>query len=123
MLTRIRNASSRGMESVELPYSRTKENIALALQKSGYLAKVEVKEESAQKKNLCVWLEYQEDKPVITGIKRISRPGQRIYAGFASFSKWGGRRGTIVVSTSKGIMPHFEAKKKRLGGEVVCVVY
>lgn len=106
-----------------MPYSKIKNEIASLLQKNGYLAKVEIKEAPDKKKTLTLSLRYDEGEPVIDGIKRISKTGQRIYSDSKNFERYGGRRGMIVVSTSKGIMSHFRARKENLGGEVVCTIY
>ena len=95
----------------------------MVLVKHGYLKKAEITEITKVKREIKIALRYNEGKPAIEGIRKISRLGQRIYSGSQNSERWGGRRGMIVLSTSKGILPHWEAKKKKLGGEVVCVVY
>jgi len=123
MLTRIRNANSRKKESLSMPHSNIKGEIAELMQKNGYLLSVETKELPNKKKDLVLKLRYENDEPVIVGIKRISKPGQRIYSDSLNFEKIGGRRGMMIISTSKGLKSHFRARKEKLGGEIMAVVY
>lgn len=124
MLTRIRNAIMRGHQTVSMPYSKFKKEIILVLVKYGYLKKVQIIKNAEGRKELKVSLKYDENgESVVSGIKKISKGGQRIYSGAQGIHKAGGRRGMIVLSTSQGVMSHFEAKKNKVGGEVICVVY
>lgn len=123
MLTRIRNANQRKKESLSMPYSKLKNEIAKLMEKYGYLSEVKVIEHPDKKKDLSLKLKYEDGESAISGIKRISKPGQRIYSDSINFEKVGGRRGMIIVSTSKGIKAHFSARKAKLGGEVLAVVY
>lgn len=123
MLTRIRNASMRGQKSTLVPYSKLKVEIATLLAKYRYIRKFESMEEEKGKKVMKLFLKYEDGKPVISGLKRISKSGQRIYSGAEKLQRVGGRRGMVIVSTSKGILPHWEAKKQKAGGEVLCVVF
>ena len=124
MLTRIRNAIMRGHQTVSIPYSGFRKAVILVLVKHGYLKKVQIIKNLEGRKELKVSLKYDENgEPVITGIKKISKGGQRIYSGAQGVHKAGGRRGMIVLSTSQGVISHFEAKKNKAGGEVICVVY
>lgn len=123
MLTRIRNALMRGQKSTQMPYSNLKKEIATLLSKYDYVRKFETGEIAKDRKTLKIYLKYEDGKPVINGLRRISKSGQRIYAGTQGLKRVGGKRGMIIVSTSKGILPHWEAKKQKAGGEVLCVVY
>lgn len=123
MLTRIRNASMRGQKSTQMPYSKLKKEIATLLAKYRYIRKFESFEVEKGKRVMKLYLRYQEGKSVINGIRRISKSGQRIYSGAEKIQRVGGRRGMIIVSTSKGLLPHWEAKKQKAGGEVLCVVF
>jgi len=123
MLTRIRNASMRGQKTTQVPYSKLKKEIATLLAKYRYIRKFETTEIGKDRKVMKLFLKYQEGEPVIKGLKRISKSGQRIYSGAERVQRIGGRRGMIIVSTSKGLLPHWEAKKQNTGGEVLCVVY
>ena len=123
MLTRIRNASMRGQKTTLVPYSNLKKEIATLLAKYRYIRRFETTEIAKDRKVMKLYLKYQEGESVIKGIKRISKSGQRIYSGAEKVQRIGGRRGMIIVSTSKGLLPHWEAKKQKAGGEVLCVVY
>ncbi len=121
MLTQIRNTVMRRRKSVELPHSKMREKLAKLLVKEGYLLKSKrFKESGRPGKMLHLDLKYEDDEPVISKIKRISKPGQRIY----SVAKKMPRkfRGITIVSTSKGLMTDKEARRKNLGGELVCEV-
>jgi small subunit ribosomal protein S8 len=123
MLTRIRNASMRKQKSTLVPYSHLKKEIATLLAKYRFIRKFETSEIAPGKKSMKLYLRYTEGQPTITGLRRISKSGQRIYSHAESVQRVGGRRGMIIVSTSKGLLPHWEAKKQKTGGEVLCVVY
>ncbi len=124
MLTRIRNALLRGHKTVVIPYSKFKKEIVLVLVKHGYLKRVQITKNEEGRKELKVSLKYDETgESTISGIKKISKGGQRIYSGSGNIQKAGGRRGMIVLSTSQGVLSHWEAKKNNIGGEVICVVY
>lgn len=122
MLTRIRNASLAHKAEVVLPYSKFKYNLASLLLKEGFLAGV--KEEAAEQKQLQVQLKYSESgDSVISGIKRVSKPGQRIYLAADKLPRTNSGYGVTVVSTSRGLLTDKEARKARIGGEVVCQVW
>ncbi len=123
MLTRIRNALMVQKSEVVLPYSNFKYSLAKVLQSEGWISKVEVKEEE-KNKSLALALKYdQVGQPIITGIKRVSKPGQRIYSGRTEIPKVLGGIGTTIVSTSKGLMTDKEARKQKVGGEIVCQIW
>ena len=122
MLTRIRNASLARKAEVVLPYSKFKFALANLLEKEGFLAGV--KEAAADHKLLEVKLKYSEaGDSVISGIKRVSKPGQRIYLAADKLPRTNSGYGITVVSTSKGLLTDKEARKAHLGGEVVCQVW
>ena len=122
MLTCIRNAQAVGHELVEVPFSKLKGEIARVLKKQGYVVDYVV--EGGVKKALRVYLKYTTDNaPVIQGIKRVSRPGLRQYAGSAEIPRVLGGLGTAIISTSAGIMSGKEARSQRRGGEVLCFVW
>jgi len=124
MLTRIRNGYLAGKEQVEIPYSKIKEQIAQVLQKEGYLQKVKLEKIAAKKhKKLVCQLKYQNNKPAISKISRISKPGLRIYAGKDKLPIVLNGLGRAVISTSQGIMTAGQARKKGLGGELICKVW
>lgn len=121
MLTRIRNAQSVGKASVIMPSSKMKAAIAQVLKDEGYINGFEVTGEN--KKELTVFLKYYQGKPVIEIIRRISRPGLRVYKGVEDLPKVRGGLGISVISTSKGLMTEKQAAEQGLGGEVVCEVF
>ena len=121
MLTRIRNAGRALRPVVAVPHSRVKENIANILKKEGYVADVAV--EGKIPKTINIKLKYQGKKNVIEGLRRISRPGLRHYVGAAEIPRVLGGLGVAVVSTSEGVMTGTQAKKKNLGGELLCYIW
>ena len=121
MLTRIRNAGRALRPKVAVPHSRVKENIANILKKEGYVAEVTVEGKVARTINIK--LKYQGKKTVIEGLRRLSRPGLRYYVGATKIPRVRGGLGVAVVSTSEGVMTGAEAKKKNLGGELLCFVW
>ncbi|MGD0252095.1 MAG: 30S ribosomal protein S8 [Verrucomicrobiota bacterium] len=121
MLTRIRNAGRALRPVVAVPHSRVKENIANILKKEGYVAEVAV--EGKIPKTINIKLKYQGKKNVIEGLRRMSRPGLRHYVGATEIPRVLGGLGVAVVSTSEGVMTGTQAKKKNLGGELLCYVW
>ena len=121
MLTRIRNAHRALLPIVELPHSKMKESIAGVLRKEGYIAEVSV--DGKVKKTLKLKLKYQEKKSVIEGIKRVSSPGLRRYVGSTEIPRVRGGLGVAIVSTSQGVMSGTQARKNKLGGELLCYVW
>jgi len=125
-ITRIRNASMRGQEVTQLLHSKIVEAIVDILAKKGYIESYKVVEEG-NKKFINVVLKYEEQgkkkKPVINEIKRISKPGRRIYRGKEEIKRFKNGYGTIIVSTNKGVLPNDEAYRLGVGGEVLCTVW
>lgn len=123
MLTRIRNGLLARKAEVVLPYSNFKHSLAKVIQAEGYIKNVGVQEEGIIK-TLSLQLKYDTTGiPVISGIKRVSKPGQRIYSGRAELPSVMGGMGTTIISTSKGLMTDKEARKQKIGGEVVCQIW
>ena len=123
MLTRIRNGLVARHDSVEVPYSKIKKSIADILVKEGYIESVELVESGVQSV-MKVNLKYGAKKErVITGIKRISKPGLRVYASSEKLPKVLGGLGIAIVSTSKGVMTDKEARAQHVGGEVLAYVW
>lgn len=123
MLTRIRNASDVGHPEVKVPCSNMKKAIAQTLQDEGYIKGFEIIDDGKQG-IIKIYLKYGPNKEkVITGIKRISKPGLRIYANKNEIPQVMGGMGTVILSTSKGIMTDKEARKEQIGGEVICYVW
>ena len=123
MLTRIRNANTVGHETVEIPASKMKKAIAEILKEEGYIADFEMIEDDKQGM-IKVTMKYGANKEkVITGIKKISKPGLKVYAKAGEVPKVLGGLGIAIVSTSKGIVSDKEARKLGVGGEVICYVW
>jgi len=122
LLTRIKNAQSAGHESVELPYSKAKFAIAKILEREGFLAKAE-KRTAKNKEKLDLKLKYNEKIPAIQDLKRVSRSGQRVYIGVDKIKSVRQGYGLAIISTSQGLMTDKEARKKRLGGEIIFEVW
>ena len=123
MLTRIRNANTVGHSSVEMPSSKLKVQLAKLLKEEGYITDYEVKE-VGKFKVLSITLKYDaKNKPIITKLERISKPGLRNYSKAKNLPKVLGGMGIAVVSTSKGLLTDRKARKENLGGEVLCYVY
>ena len=121
MLTRIRNGGRALHPVVAVPHSRMKESIAHILKKEGYVADVAV--EAKPTKTINIRLKYQGKKTVIEGLRRISKPGLRHYVGATDIPNVLGGLGVAVISTSEGVMTGTQARKKNLGGEVVCYIW
>ncbi|MBI4239614.1 30S ribosomal protein S8 [Candidatus Uhrbacteria bacterium] len=121
MLTRIRNASAVRKESVSMPFSRLKAAIADVLKKEGYIADLSVIKDAGVEQ-LVMNLKYHNTIPAIHTLKRVSSPGCRIYAQSDSLPVVMNNVGIAILSTSKGVMTNREAKKMRLGGEVLCEI-
>lgn len=120
MLTRIRNGQAARKAEVSMPASKFKKAVAQTLQDEGYIADVRV--EGDKKPTLVLALRYFEGKPVIEKINRVSRPGSRKFFGSEGLPQVLGGLGVAVVSTSEGVMPDREARRRNIGGEVVCFV-
>lgn len=122
MLNRIRNAQAVSHETVEVPFSKLKEGIAKILEEQKIIKKLEVKKKK-NNKILKLFLNYNNEIGIIDGLKRISRPGQRIYSSFKDIGKIKKKTGILIISTSKGLMTDKEARQKKLGGEVLCEIW
>jgi small subunit ribosomal protein S8 len=122
MLTRVRNASRALIPEIELPHSKARESIAQILKQEGYVSDCSV-EGKIPRKTLKIRLKYQGRKAVIVGLKRISRPGLRHYVGATEVPRVLGGMGTAILSTSHGVMTGTEARKRNIGGEVICYVW
>jgi small subunit ribosomal protein S8 len=120
MLTRIRNASIVNKSEVAMPFSKIKERIAATLVTENYLDSFEIKEPG---KSLVLKLKYDNKKPAITHIKRISKPGCRVYVSRDKISEVLNGYGLAILSTSSGIMTNKEAKAKKIGGELLCEIW
>ena len=121
LLTRIRNAGAANLPAVELPHSRIKESVAKLLQQQGYIGEVSV--EGDTKKRLKLRLKFNGKKSVIEGLKRVSKPGLRRYVGATEIPRVRGGLGVAIVSTSEGLLTDQQARKKNLGGELLCYIW
>lgn len=132
MLNRIRNAQAVSKETVVIPFSNLKYEIAEILEKKGFIEKIE-KKGRKEKRSLQLTLKYEQDtsvgakagqvKPVISDLRRISKPGRRIYIRAKEIKPVRGGYGMTIISTPKGLMIDKEAKKQKLGGEVICKIW
>jgi small subunit ribosomal protein S8 len=123
MLTRIRNAGTAGHDLVEIPSSNVKVNVAKILKDTGYVKNFRVIEDDKQGV-LKVYLRYDgNSKPIIQGIRRVSRPGLRRYCGSDGIPKVLNGLGISIISTSKGVLTDVEARKEKVGGEILCEVW
>ena len=121
MLTRIRNAGRALLPTVAMPHSRMKESLANILKQEGYVAEVTV--EAGMPRKLTLKLKYNGKKSVIEGLRRISKPGLRHYVGATKIPRVLSGMGVSVISTPEGVMTGMQAKKKNLGGELLCYVW
>lgn len=124
MLTRVRNANTAKHDTVDIPASKMKVAIAEILFNEGYIAKYDVVEDG-NFKTIHITLKYGADKneKVISGLKRISKPGLRVYANSVDVPRVLGGLGTAIISTNKGVITDKEARKTKVGGEVLCFVW
>ena len=125
MLTRISNANVAMHDDVTIPSSKLKESLAEVLQKEGYIQSFRVdQEEGKPSKTLIIDMKYSEARErVITGIRRVSKPGLRVYTKAEAVPRVLGGLGVAVVSTSKGLLTDREARRQRIGGEILCYVW
>jgi small subunit ribosomal protein S8 len=123
MLTRIRNALRASQETVDIPSSRVKMNIAKVMKTEGYVKNVKIVSDGRHRL-IRIFLKYDEGGvPVIDGVKRVSKPSCRVYSGYDDIPAVLNGYGVSIVSTSKGIMADSEARKLRVGGEILCSVW
>ncbi|HVE80614.1 MAG TPA: 30S ribosomal protein S8 [Candidatus Dormibacteraeota bacterium] len=123
MLTRIRNGLAVSKETVVVPHSKMKEAIAGILKENGFIAGFKVEGKEAGFKMLIISLKADADQPVISSLARVSKPGRRVYASSQDIPLVLGGRGMVIVSTSNGVMSGRDARKKGLGGELICKVW
>tara|TARA_B100000965_G_C19543450_1_gene736642 strand:- start:667 stop:1056 length:390 start_codon:yes stop_codon:yes gene_type:complete len=123
LFTRIRNGQMRSLDTIKVPASKFRLKILEVLKSEGYINNFLVEDNKNNKKDLKVNLKYYEGLPVIKEIKRISKPGRRVYSRASSIPKIQNGLGLAILSTSKGIMSDTEARKKNIGGEIICKVF
>ncbi|HVZ63545.1 MAG TPA: 30S ribosomal protein S8 [Lacunisphaera sp.] len=122
-LTRLRNASKAGLAQCVVPHSKLKESLAGILKAEGFVRDVATGADERGHKTIVVTMKYVDSAPVITGLKRASTPGRRIYAGYTGIPRVLNGLGIAIVSTSKGLMKDQDARRAKLGGELVCTVW
>ena len=122
LLAQIKNASMAGLLSIDLPYSRMKMEVAKILSQEGYVGSIE-KTGTEPKCRLKIGIKYIGKTPVITGVKRMSKPGLRLYVNKHTIPTVVGGMGIAIVSTPQGIMTGKDAKKKGIGGEILCTTW
>ena len=123
MFSRIRNAQMRSLNSVEIPSSNFRKNILEILKNEGYIKDYFIGKSENNKISLRINLKYYEGDPVIKEIKRISKPGRRVYSRANSLPKVMNGLGLAIISTPKGVMSDTEARKQNIGGEIICRVF
>lgn len=122
MLNRIKNGQAVKKETVEVPFSKICFEIGKVLERTGFLGKVELKTKKSRRP-IELALQYKEGESAVSGVKRVSKPGQRIYASSSELAKVARKMGIVIVSTPKGLMTAGEARAQGLGGEVLCEIW
>ena len=122
MIARIKNAQMRNHKTVELPSSNFKIKISDILKSEGYILDYETNSEN-NKSILLIYLKYHSGNPVISAIERVSKPGRRIFSRAESLPKINNGLGIAIVSTPKGVMTDIDARKQKVGGEIICKVF
>jgi small subunit ribosomal protein S8 len=123
MLTRVRNAAQARHATVDVPFSKVKLALAKIMEQEGYIGGFDI-QEVGNRKLLRLKMKYDAEKrPVLTGLRRVSRPGLRVYAGMHDIPRILGGLGTVVVSTNRGIMTGREARRRHLGGELIAEIW
>ena len=125
MLTRIRNANTAKHDTVDIPSSKMKESIAEILKKEGYIKDYEIVKDEKGFSTIHVTMKYGKDKneKIISGLKRISKPGLRVYSDAENLPKVLGGMGIAIISTNKGVLTDKQARKENVGGEVLAFVW
>jgi small subunit ribosomal protein S8 len=123
MFSRIRNGQMRSLSSIEIPSSNFRRNILEILKNEGYIKDFYIEKTENNKINLKINLKYYEGDPVIKEIKRISKPGRRVYSRATSIPRVMNGLGLAILSTPKGVMTDTEARKNNIGGEIICRVF
>ena len=123
MIARIKNAQVRNHKKIELPSSNFKVKIADVLKNEGFIIDYKVNKIESNKADLTINLKYNAGSPVISTIERISKPGRRIFSSAQSLPKINNGLGIAIISTPKGVMTDVDARKQKLGGEIICKVF
>ena len=123
MFTRIRNGQLRSLSKVEIPSSKFRLKILEVLKNEGFISNYHIEKKENNKSSLIVDLKYYEGTPVIKEIKRVSKPGRRVYSRADSIPRIQNGLGVAILSTNKGVMSDIDARKNNIGGEVICRVF
>ena len=123
MLARIKNALLRNHKMIKLPSSKFKTKIAEVLKNEGFIIDYKIESKESNTYELLINLKYNSGSPVISTIERISKPGRRIFSSSQSLPKINNGLGIAIISTPKGVMTDIEARKQKLGGEIICKVF
>lgn len=123
MFTRIRNGQMRSLNSINIPSSNFRRNILDILKNEGYIKDYYIEKSENNKINLKINLKYYEGNPVIKEIKRISKPGRRVYSRATSIPRVMNGLGLAILSTPKGVMTDIDARKNNIGGEIICRIF
>ena len=123
MIARIKNAQVRSHKKLELPSSNFKVKIADVLKNEGFIIDYKINKKESNKSDLMINLKYNSGSPVINTIERISKPGRRIFSSAQSLPKINNGLGIAIISTPKGVMTDIDARKQKLGGEIICKVF
>ena len=123
MIARIKNAQVRNHKKLELPSSNFKVKIADVLKNEGFIIDYKINKKESNKADLMINLKYNAGSPVISTIERISKPGRRIFSSAQSLPKINNGLGIAIISTPKGVMTDVDARKQKLGGEIICKVF
>lgn len=122
LLIQVKNGYMAHLKKVSIPYSVIKEKITSILATEGFISGFDVKEEN-KNKQIHIVLSYKEKDAVITNVLRVSKPGRRVYEPFSNLKRVLGGRGIQIISTSKGLMTDKQAKRQKIGGEVLCKIW
>ena len=123
MIARVKNAQARNHKKVELPSSNFKTKIADILKNEGFIKDFKVNSDESNKSILSLELKYHSGNPVISAFERVSKPGRRIFSSADSLPKINNGLGIAIISTPKGVMTDIDARKQRIGGEIICKVF
>ncbi len=123
MIARIKNAHLRNHKMIKLPSSKFKTKIAEVLKNEGFIIDYKIQNKESNTYDLLINLKYNSGSPVISTIERISKPGRRIFSSAQSLPKINNGLGIAIISTPKGVMTDIEARKQKLGGEIICKVF
>ena len=123
MIARIKNAQLRNHKVITLPSSKFKVKLADVLKNEGFIIDYKIESKKSNTLDLLINLKYNQGSPVISTIERVSKPGRRIFSSAQSLPKINNGLGIAIISTSKGVMTDIDARKQKLGGEIICKVF